>query len=198
MVSPIQWPPSRPPKHLIFQFLPHLSAAAPHLARPGKSMPQLCVAAPTTHPVRLLVLVSQNQPAASIFLSKNPAPASPNQHLHRPTIKLTISALHRLPPALSSSATCPPFLTAPCPFSRSIYRHLSSSFISSRHRPPAHRRPLSLSLSFSLALSLSTLAATFFAVLSSSFGLSSLPSPRTRSRRSMSPPRRSCDASHSN
>ena len=132
----------------------------------GKSMPQLCVAAPT------------------------------------------ISALHRLPPALSSSATCPPFLTAPCPFSRSIYRHLSSSFISSRHRPsvliftlatfPAHRRPLSLSLSFSLALSLSTLAATFFAVLSSSFGLSSLPSPRTRSRRSMSPPRRSCDASHSN
>jgi len=171
-------------------------------------MPQLCVAAPTTHPVRLLVLVSQNQPAASIFLSKNPAPASPNQHLHRPTIKLTISALHRLPPALSSSATCPPFLTAPCPFSRSIYRHLSSSFISSRHRPsvliftlatfPAHRRPLSLSLSFSLALSLSTLAATFFAVLSSSFGLSSLPSPRTRSRRSMSPPRRSCDASYSN
>ena len=163
MVSPIQWPPSRPPKHLIFQFLPHLSAAAPHLARPGKSMPQLCVAAPTTHPVRLLVLVSQNQPAASIFLSKNPAPASPNQHLHRPTIKLTISALHRLPPALSSSATCPPFLTAPCPFSRSIYRHLSSSFISSRHRPsvliftlatfPAHRRPLSLSFFFSCALS---------------------------------------------
>ena len=35
------WSPSRAPPHLIFQFLPHLSAAAPHLARPGKSMPRL-------------------------------------------------------------------------------------------------------------------------------------------------------------